>query len=56
MAYYWYQSDPQLYQLEVAAMRKYFPSFQLINFKMVLEGYIGEEKFSLLVKVEWCGI
>lgn len=29
MAYYWYQSDPQLYQMEVAAMRKFFPSFTI---------------------------
>lgn len=29
MAFYWYQSDPQLYQAEVAAMRKFFPSFQI---------------------------
>ena len=29
MAYYWYQSDPQLYQAEVAAMRKFFPSFTI---------------------------
>lgn len=29
MAYYWYQSDPQLYQAEVAAMQKFFPSFTI---------------------------
>ena len=29
MAYYWYQSDPQLYQMEVAAMQKFFPSFTI---------------------------
>ena len=29
MAYYWYQSDPQLYQMEVAAMKKFFPSFTI---------------------------
>jgi len=29
VAYYWYQSDPQLYQMEVAAMRKFFPSFTI---------------------------
>ncbi len=29
MAYYWYQSDPQLYQMEVAAMNKFFPSFTI---------------------------
>lgn len=29
MAYYWYQSDPQLYQIEVAAMQKFFPSFKI---------------------------
>lgn len=29
MAYYWYQSDPQLYQMEVAAMQKFFPSFSI---------------------------
>ena len=29
MAYYWYQSDPQLYQMEVAAMQKFFPSFEI---------------------------
>lgn len=27
MAYYWYQSDPQLYKMEVAAMKKFFPTF-----------------------------
>lgn len=29
MAYYWYQIDPQLYQMEVAAMKKFFPSFTI---------------------------
>lgn len=29
MAYYWYQSDPELYQAEVQAMKKFFPSFQI---------------------------
>ena len=29
MAYYWYQSDPQLYHMEVAAMKKFFPSFTI---------------------------
>lgn len=29
MAYYWYQSDPGLYQAEVAAMNKFFPSFTI---------------------------
>ena len=29
MAYYWYESDPQLYQMEVAAMQKFFPSFEI---------------------------
>ena len=29
MAFYWYQSDPGLYEAEVTAMRKYFPSFQI---------------------------
>lgn len=29
MAYYWYQSDPQLYQMEVQAMKKFFPSFTI---------------------------
>ena len=29
MAYYWYQSDPQLYQLEIAAMKQFFPSFTI---------------------------
>lgn len=29
MAYYWYQSDPELYQLEVAAMKQFFPSFTI---------------------------
>ena len=29
MAYYWYQSDPGLYQAEVAAMQRFFPSFQI---------------------------
>ena len=27
--YYWYQSDPGLYEAEVAAMQKFFPSFQI---------------------------
>jgi len=27
--YYWYQSDPGLYQAEVAAMQKFFPSFKI---------------------------
>lgn len=29
MAFYWYQSDPGLYQAEVLAMQKFFPSFQI---------------------------
>lgn len=29
MAFYWYQSDPELYQAEVAAMQKFFPSFRI---------------------------
>ena len=29
MAFYWYQSDPELYRAEVAAMRKFFPSFTI---------------------------
>ena len=29
MAFYWYQSDPGLYEAEVTAMRKYFPSFEI---------------------------
>lgn len=29
MAFYWYQSDPGLYQAEVAAMQKFFPSFTI---------------------------
>lgn len=29
MAFYWYQSDPELYKAEVAAMRRFFPSFQI---------------------------
>ncbi len=29
MAYYWYQSDPQLYQTEVAAMKHFFPTFTI---------------------------
>lgn len=29
MPYYWYESDPQLYQMEVAAMKKFFPSFTI---------------------------
>ena len=29
MAYYWYQSNPDLYKMEVAAMRKFFPSFSI---------------------------
>lgn len=28
-AYYWYQSDPVLYQAEYAAMQKFFPSFTI---------------------------
>ena len=27
--FYWYQSDPTLYQAEVAAMQKFFPSFKI---------------------------
>ena len=29
MAYYWYQSDPQLYKTEVEAMKHFFPSFTI---------------------------
>lgn len=29
MLQYWYQSDPQLYQMEYAAMQKFFPSFTI---------------------------
>ncbi len=29
MAFYWYESDPELYKAEVAAMRKFFPSFKI---------------------------
>ena len=29
MAYYWYHNDPDLYQAEVAAMQKFFPSFTI---------------------------
>jgi len=29
MAFYWYQSDPGLYQAEVQAMNKFFPSFTI---------------------------
>lgn len=29
MAYYWYQSDPQLYQTEVVAMKHFFPTFTI---------------------------
>lgn len=29
MAYYWYQSDPVLYQAEVMAMNRQFPQFQI---------------------------
>ena len=29
MAYYWYHNDPDLYQAEVAAMHKFFPSFKI---------------------------
>ena len=29
MAFYWYQSDPDLYNAEVLAMRKFFPSFKI---------------------------
>ena len=29
MLQYWYQSDPQLYQMEYAAMKKFFPSFTI---------------------------
>ena len=28
-SFYWYQRDPQLYQDEVAAMKRFFPTFQL---------------------------
>lgn len=31
--YYWYQSDPDLYKLEVAAMMKFFPSFKIDQMK-----------------------
>lgn len=27
--FYWYQSDPNLYQAEVAAMQKFFPTFKI---------------------------
>jgi len=27
--YYWYQNDPGLYQAEVAAMRRFFPAFEI---------------------------
>ena len=27
--YYWYQNDPSLYQAEVAAMQKFFPTFRI---------------------------
>ena len=29
MAFYWYQNDPDLYQAEVMAMRKFFPQFKI---------------------------
>ena len=29
MMYYWYQRDPDLYQAELMAMQKFFPSFQI---------------------------
>ena len=29
MGFYWYQNDPDLYQAEVMAMRKFFPSFTI---------------------------
>lgn len=29
MAFYWYQSDPELYRAEVMAMKKFFPSFTI---------------------------
>lgn len=29
MAYYWYDADPDLYRAEVAAMRRFFPSFKI---------------------------
>lgn len=29
MAFYWYQSDPDLYRAEVQAMNKFFPSFTI---------------------------
>ena len=50
MAFYWYQSDPQLYQAEVAAMQKFFPSFKI---NQLQDGVV---KFSQWVKVEWFGI
>ena len=56
MAFYWYQSDPQLYQAEVAAMQKFFHPSELTSSRMVLADYIGVVKFSQWVKVEWFGI
>lgn len=29
--FYWYQSDPDLYQAEVAAMQKFFPAFKIFQ-------------------------
>ncbi len=29
MGFYWYQNDPDLYEAEVKAMKKYFPSFTI---------------------------
>lgn len=29
MGFYWYQNDPDLYEAEVQAMKKYFPSFTI---------------------------
>lgn len=52
MAYYWYQSDPQLYQMEVAAMKKFSHHLLSINYKTVLVGCIGEERFSPQVRAE----
>lgn len=30
---YWYENDPELFKAEVAAMKKYFPTFKLMKLK-----------------------
>ena len=36
MAFYWYQSDPDLYRAEVQAMNKFFPSFMQAHRNMAV--------------------